>query len=719
MNRFVALLTVLLLALPAFVAQAQSDHADWSGSLGEAGYYRFVVPAGWQDGGRVLVWNHGFSMSLVAEDPFRSVAPDEETLHYWLERGYALAAGSYRTRGWALFDIEADQRALLAAFRERVGEPGEILLVGGSLGGLVALRSVAALVEDGDPVAGVYALCPPVAGARTWDRAFEMKLAYDAVCAGVGGGEFARGAEPFSWVIDLADIPDDLGDFLGSDSRDALLAFGARVDQCTGVLRPAVLRSFDQRQRLETLMQAFGLSSEDFFLTNMAYAVFPLADLVRAPDKLAGRNPFDSQPTWRDELGGRVEAVMVDPLARYDLHRASNPRGPWGEARVLVTHTSRDELVIPEHLSALPSLGLAERQLASAMVRENEVGHCGYSRSEFLAGFESLREWIDDGIQPDAFRLNFLCGRINAEGAGDGGRCGYDALLEAGDYDARVRQPEVLDDLATRPGLSGVWWDPQRSGEGLLVEKISTELAALTWFTYPTVDDPEAGSGQRWLAGLGRIRDNAVVVDDVYAYEGGGFGSGYDAGQVEQRRWGSIIMALGDCGEAALRYDSAEAGQGEQRLELYTHIGVSYGDCLGIAASPPPPRSRFLPYSGSWYRGPGQGGEGLFLQSQDGGPLVGIWYTFDAAGRPVHLGGSGREEGNDLVLDLYITGGAVFGVDFDPATVERQFWGSLRLSFASCNSARLRYEPVLSGWEAGELDYVRLTQPWELLPCND
>lgn len=714
-----ARIALCLSLLLAFAVPVSAGHSDLSGSLGEAGYYRLVVPEGWQEGGRLLVWNHGFSMSPVQEAPFRSVAPDQETFDYWLAHGYALAAGSYRTRGWSLFDIEADQRALLAAFREQVGEPGEILLVGGSLGGLVSLRSVAPLVEDGEPVAGVYALCPPVAGARTWDRAFEMKLAYDAVCAGVGGGEFARGAEPLSWLIDLADIPDDLGDFLGADSREAVLRFAARIDQCTGVLRPAVLRSNSQRQRLDRLMQAFGLSSEDFFLTNMGYAVFALADLVRAPDKLGGRNPFESQPTSRHELGLSVEAVSADPLARYDLHRASNPRGPWGEARVLVTHTSRDELVIPEHLSTLPALGLAPERLASAMVRENAVGHCAYSRGEFLAGFEGLRAWIDGDEAPDAFSLNFACAQLNASGEGDGGRCGYDALLEPGDYQRRVMRHDLVDRLDPYSALSGVWWNPARSGEGLVVEMVSSELAAVTWFTYPDADDPDAGSGQRWLGGLGRIRDNAVVVDEMLSFRGGGFAAAYDASRVEAQPWGRLVLAMGNCEEAALRYDSPTAGSGELVLEQFLSIGLSISFCTHVSPSPPPPSSRFLRYSGSWYRGPGQGGEGLFLQSQDGGPLVGVWYAFDPDGNPVHLSGPGREEGDELVLDLFLTRGSVFGEGFDPAAIERLPWGSLRIRFDSCHQAHLRWETLLPGWPAGEMDYVRLTRPVEVGLCGD
>lgn len=696
----------------------QANPQDVSGSLGEAGFYRFVVPESWLAGDSLIIWNHGFSLAPVAAEPSRSVAPDEETRQYWLERGYAIAAGSYSTRGWAMFDLARDQRALLTQFRDQIGEPGEILLVGGSLGGLVSLKTAGSLVADDEPLAGVYALCPPLAGARSWDRAFEFKLAYDAVCDGVGGGEFDRGAEPLSWLIDYDDIPDDLGDFRSPDSAQAVLRFAARVDQCTGVLRPEVLRSPGQRQRLETLMTAFELTSEDFFLTNVGYAVFALADLVRAPEKLHDRNPFDSRPTSRYPYGYSVESVALDPMARFDLRRASNPRGPWGDARVLVTHTSRDELVIPEHLSELPKLGLAENRLASALVREDAVGHCAYSRAEFLAGFDGLRRWIDGEAAPDAAQLNTLCEQSNTSGDSDNGRCAYEPSDSLAPYDAKVRLPDVVDELSDTLGLSGVWWDPARSGEGLLVEMISNELAVVSWFTYPPSGSNDGGE-QRWLGGLGRIRENGVEVDDVREYRGGRFGQAFDPAEVESLPWGRIELALGRCGEMGLRYAGPQGwGDGEQRLQIFSDVGMGLARCLNVQPSPLPPRSPFARYSGSWYRGPGQGGEGVFLQSQDGGPLVAVWYTYDANGTPVHLTGPGREDGDMLVFDLTITAGAHFGVDFNSADVVRTVWGQIRLEFANCDQALMQYTGILPGWGAGEIALQRLTSLPDLPPCQ-
>src|SRR6185503_16031330 len=109
-----------------------------------------------------------------------------------LAEGYAVAATSYRQRGWALFTAIADNRELLDVFTQQVGAPGEIVPFGGSMGGLIALRL--AETRGLPPVHGAYALCPAAAGARLWDAAIDLRLAWDVVCH--DAGDLPRGDEP-------------------------------------------------------------------------------------------------------------------------------------------------------------------------------------------------------------------------------------------------------------------------------------------------------------------------------------------------------------------------------------------------------------------------------------------------------------------------------------------------------------------------------------------
>src|SRR5690606_30216107 len=114
--------------------------------------------------------------------------------------------------------------------------------------------------------------------------AADLKLVYDTVCEGVGGGEIDRAGSQPAWVLDYAQVPEDWGD----QTDEEVQRLAARLTQCTGALLPEWARSSGQQERLERIMGEFGLTDVDNFVTNMAYATFALSDLVRGPDKLRG-----------------------------------------------------------------------------------------------------------------------------------------------------------------------------------------------------------------------------------------------------------------------------------------------------------------------------------------------------------------------------------------------------------------------------------------------
>ena len=128
-----------------------------------------------------------------------------------ISEGYAVAASSYRQRGWALFTAPDDNAELLAVFKQQVGTPGAIVPFGASLGGLISLK----IAEDSRfaPVPGVYSACPPAAGTRAWDEAIDLRLAYDVICK--GAGELPTGDQPTPWAYNLDDIPNNLSDLRG------------------------------------------------------------------------------------------------------------------------------------------------------------------------------------------------------------------------------------------------------------------------------------------------------------------------------------------------------------------------------------------------------------------------------------------------------------------------------------------------------------------------
>jgi len=247
MRRFVLFVLFSLLLTP--VAHAAQEVR---GTKPGGAPYVMAVPDGWRPGGKLVFVNHGFNFELD-DDPGLGPLRDVQ-----LAEGYAVIASGFRERGWALFHAIEDNAELLAAFRTRFGNPGQVLLFGGSMGGLVSLK------QAEDPrfdAAGVYALCPPAAGARTWDAALDLRLAYDAVCAAIPDSQLPLGSAPLTWVLDLVDIPIDLGDFT---QGEAVFRALARIVACTGLYLPPNIRSSGQRARLAQLESMSGIDDEDF-----------------------------------------------------------------------------------------------------------------------------------------------------------------------------------------------------------------------------------------------------------------------------------------------------------------------------------------------------------------------------------------------------------------------------------------------------------------------
>ncbi|WP_395680207.1 hypothetical protein [Dokdonella sp.] len=414
------------------VSPLQAMARVYTGIAPSGAWYQIEVPDQWRAGDTVVLFQHGFDLKPASNAP--SLGPLREVM---LAEGYAVAATSYRQRGWALFTAIADNRELLDVFTQKVGAPGEIVPFGGSMGGLIALRL--AETRNLPPVRGAYALCPAAAGARLWDAAIDLRLAWDVVCH--DAGDLPRGDEPLPWALNLDLVPDDLGDLTDDDGvARALVA----LNRCTGVNLPSYLRNDAMQRRLDELMAFSHITDEHFFVTNVGYAAFVLADVVRAPDKLGVRNPFTtagvdygSDPV----IDAGIARLVADPGAAIALHAASDFRGAVGSAKIVSMHTSRDQLVIPGNEDFVRDLVPPEQRLV-AIVDEDTPTHCGFSEAEGVAGWEALRTWKDGAPQPDVADLQRACTTYAASGLVDG-PCRFDADASVTPFDAVVRPRPV------------------------------------------------------------------------------------------------------------------------------------------------------------------------------------------------------------------------------------------------------------------------------------
>ncbi len=411
-----ALASLLILAGHAFAGRAAAQTVATGQTAGGA-FYRIEVPVGWQAADGLVIWNHGFDPDDVGEVTHEDLGP---LVDVQLIQGYAVAASSYRLPGWALFATLQDNRELVEEFENVFGVPDQILIHGGSLGGLVTAQAV----EQGGPgnVVGALPICGALAGSRLWDGALDLRLLYDHVCAGVPGGQIPGGAGglPFPLPPDYDEI--DLG---------------TAIEVCLGIVLP-LPPTAAQQARLDQLMALTGLP-ESFLLTDMVFASFVLHDLVYDPAKLDGAAAMDNAGVDYGDpaVNAGVERVTSDPPARFFLRDNFTPSGEVGAVKIVSIHTDKDGLVIVENQSEYAAV-VPAGNLTVGIVVEETPSHCDFSDAEVQAAWEALRAWVDGGSQPTAASLQAVCQGLVAVGTASG-PCRYDPAFVVPDLDGRVR----------------------------------------------------------------------------------------------------------------------------------------------------------------------------------------------------------------------------------------------------------------------------------------
>lgn len=97
-------------------------------------------------------------------------------------------------------------------------------------------------------------------------------------------------------------------------------------------------------------------------------------------------------------------------------------------------------------------------------------------------------------------------------------------------------------------GLSGAWYAPAQDGQGWMVEVLNPTDALVYWFTY----DNEGQ--QRWLLGVGSVKDEWIEVNDMQWAEGGRFGEAFNSNDVTRHSWGKLSLKLWPCVGAEAHY---------------------------------------------------------------------------------------------------------------------------------------------------------------------
>jgi len=406
---------VMALALGVGATSAAQAETVLDGSS-EGAYFRIVVPDNWN--GALVIYNHGFSLTPPA--PVTDLGP---LAGLQMSEGYAVAATSYRTLGWALGHSFRDNRLMYQAFKENFGTPSHVLVNGASLGGLVT----AEINEEVDSMrlAGSMPFCGAMAGSRSWDAALDLRLVYDNVCGAVPGGAIPGGAQG---------LPAPGFPFYPFSETDMAMA----VHACTGILAPAAFRTPDQSARLGKILTTMTIP-ESFLLTDMGFAVFGLSNLTHDPAKADGKQAVGNIGVVYPDaaINASIARVSAHNKTANKLAKNFTPTGAVpAHAKILSLHTDKDGLVVVEQQQAYQSV-VPAANLTTAIAVEAAPSHCGFTQAELVSGWENLRSWVATGLQPSAAHVQGLCANLELGGLA-AGPCRIDPGYVLNDLDTRI-----------------------------------------------------------------------------------------------------------------------------------------------------------------------------------------------------------------------------------------------------------------------------------------
>ena len=273
--------------------------------------------------------------------------------------------------------------------------------------------------------------------------------------------------------------------------------------------------------------------------------------------------------------------------------------------------------------------------------------------------------------------------------------------------------------VSVEPGHSAAWFNPQRNGEGLVLEILEEKRALVFWYTYN-----EQGQ-QRWLLSVGDIIQDQdgehISFPELYVTKGGRFGPEFDPNSVERIVIGEATLRFSDCNHGIFSYSAYNQSE---IIEVQRLTQTMAAGCASINGVPGFPVREYTGQSGSWYD-LAHDGEGFSLQWMSRDEAVLYWFSYDSDGNQYWMFGVGNYKDGKIVFpQLHSSQGARFGPDFDPDDVELIEWGSLVLEL-KCLSGSVSYESVFSEFGSGSQELTRLTFlqrprcPWEKPKLTD
>ena len=341
-----------------------------SGSINGADY-RIVFPANWK--GKLVMYAHGYEMKGIV--PKASKSPGFLVgLAPFLERGFAVAASDYSSQGFAYVQGVNETEALRNYFVKNYGKPDTTFMVGGSMGGAIAL---ATMENFGKYYNGGLPLCPMAGTIYPFiGKNFDVLATFNALFPGI---------EP------------SLSEIFSSNKQDTLIkAMSPRqmFSRLNEIKEAALAKD-------STLAAAFARQM-DIKLNDLSYVVLFAELVLRDIAQRANGNPFDNTNTiytgfpdnW--EINKKVERLSanVNPRTLFGIYdRTGNINQP-----IVVMHTLYDQLIPASIVAGFENMVKMQGKFQHLTVYyTNGRGHCDFKPQQIGKAFDELRAWVNTG----------------------------------------------------------------------------------------------------------------------------------------------------------------------------------------------------------------------------------------------------------------------------------------------------------------------------------
>lgn len=391
----------------------QPGPMDLSGEIHGAPY-RILVPANWN--GTLLVYDHGYRLKARHAGEVDDRSANFEGLEpVALFYGYAVAMTAYRDNGWVIEDGIKDTKNLTLFFRRQVARPDRTILVGTSMGTMIAFKSMEKFDEIYD---GAVCGCAIGAGqSRFQDNNLAAYLAYDVLfgipsswgTAGAVRNDISDQTEVQPKVFTEAANPSNFGKF-----EFIRLVKGVPGPGIVPTLPPSLL---------------------PFWVAGTQIGFESLADLqIRAGGPVLQNLDRTytltvAEKTYLATLGVNADAILAQMNARRNISAAPAQRaflrrnadysgkikGP-----VLTVHTIIDEVVTVSNESAYAeTIAAAGKQNLLFQTYTNgafdftrSAFHCNFTPQQVFTAIFAMDNWLRTGIRPTAASFPAVLGFV-------------------------------------------------------------------------------------------------------------------------------------------------------------------------------------------------------------------------------------------------------------------------------------------------------------------